>query len=252
MKTRIAPLALAALASLAFATGGCTQTSGEDPGTAPASSPTEGAHSAQAGQAAQPATAGEGPKFTGPPFQGKLNLRISGGGKDLELVVTAAASKIRVDFPSHRKGETQYSIYDPGTRARTVVADASRTATTSTAPTAAWTPVSIHKTGARETLSGHACENWDVVDVRGRHETLCVAEGFGQIDLGAAVPAELGGPAFGPWLSGLQASGELPLRAIVSDGSGAIESQLTVMAIDTSPAEEAAVAVPRDYHQLTR
>ena len=183
-----------------------------------------------------------------PPFEGTLTVHLYAGPKALSLEVTTKAGKLRADVPGVDKGKAEHLFFDPTTKQLTVLSDTHKTSTTASAPApAAATLRSVNKTGMHELIGGQDCEDWDAADTSGRHETLCVAEGFEILDLNALVPADAEFPPIGSWLNDLREKGEFPLRALITAPSGAIESHWDLSAIDGHSIDDGAFNVPSGY-----
>jgi hypothetical protein len=232
------------LASIALLLAGATScTKAVDSGS-PSSTAEEPAPSGNVAPAAVPA------KVVKPPFEGTLTVHLYAGSKTVTLAVTTKAGKLRADITGdpRDKAKGEHAYFDPATKQVTLLSDARKTATTAARPAPlAATLRSVNKTGMHELIGGQDCEDWDAADTSGRRETLCVAEGFETLDLNALLPADTGFPPIGSWLADLREKGEFPLRALITDASGAIESHWDLSAIDAHSVDDAAFAVPPGY-----
>jgi len=240
MRNALASVALPLLVVVASA---CTKS--VDSGSGNGSS--EPAAPASAG-AVEPAAAPA--KVATPPFEGTLTMHIVAGKKEVELTVTTKPGKVRVDFPAvaGAKGQAEHTLFDSATKQTTVLSDARKTATTTGAVTATPAPFrSANKTGIHELIGGRDCEDWDAIDVTGRHETLCVAEGFDSLDINAMLPPDSGLPVFGSWLSDMRDQHQFPLRAVITDISGAIEAHWDLSRIDPHPVDDGMFTAPSGY-----
>jgi hypothetical protein len=159
-------------------------------------------------------------------------------------------NKMRVDLPAHG-GQAGHALFDATSGNVTVVMDAQKMAMTvnpgvaAAAAAEAAKPPTITKTGNHELVAGRDCEDWDVAEPNGKHEALCVTRGIPFFDLGAAAPG--GGPSFGSWFKDDHV---FPLRATVSNNTGAIESRMQVTQIEAKPLDDALFAVPAGYRTM--
>jgi hypothetical protein len=165
-------------------------------------------------------------------------------GAPYEVTFQTKGDKLRVDMPA-KNGKTLHSIYDGQARTLVVLSDSDKTATTTTLP-ADGPPPEVKRSGVNELLQGRGCEEWDVTEPTGKHEALCVSPGIPFIDFGTVAP-EVGLPPLGTWMRGLADAKGFPLRAVVANTSGAVDSRTLVTGFNAHAIPDAQFAVPPGY-----
>jgi hypothetical protein len=183
------------------------------------------------------------------PFMGSVTIEVTVGHHPrATLTLETDGKRVRGDLPV-ASGPPVHVIYDLSSRQRTVLVDADKTATTTTvaAPAPDPKPAAVHRSGVHESVVGKDCEDLDVTEANGKHETVCVAEGLELFDLGSIAPPGALAPVFGSWSADLLEKREFPLVALILDPKGALESRMQVTALDRHPVDASAFEVPADY-----
>jgi hypothetical protein len=202
------------------------------------------------------ASAGSAATTTAGAFEGAITMQSSSEHRaPLELTFVTKADRIRLDVPAHN-GQMAHSILDPVKREITVLMDQQKMAMTMALPqatAAAGQPQAeptITKTGKHETIAGHDCEDWNLVEPNGKHTLLCMADGMAFFDFSSMAPPGSAAQLGGSWMKELKDKGEFPLKAITTDASGKEESQMLVTKIDPHPVDDSLFAIPAGYKTM--
>lgn len=109
------------------------------------------------------------------------------------------------------------------------------------------TPPKIEKTGHHETIAGHDCEDWNVVDANGHKALLCMASDVGTFDFGG-----MGASSFVPdFVKHAIFGGDVfPLKLVDYDSAGKERTHVEVTSIERKPEADALFAPPAGYTKL--
>jgi hypothetical protein len=118
---------------------------------------------------------------------------------------------------------------------------------TGTAPSAAPAnepPPKINKTGKTDTLVGHSCEEWEVLNEKSEKMTLCIAKGGGWPSIPAALmPGN-------DWAQKVLDKDSFPLRIVLNDSTGAEKMRMQVTRMDKKPVDDAQFKIPEGYRVM--
>ena len=106
------------------------------------------------------------------------------------------------------------------------------------------TPPKIEKTGHHETIAGHDCEDWNLVDANNHKALLCMASDVGAFDFGG-----MEGASFLPDLvkHGLFGASAFPLKLVDYDNAGKEKTHIEVTRIERKTEDDALFAPPAGY-----
>lgn len=106
-------------------------------------------------------------------------------------------------------------------------------------------PPKIEKTGKKEVIAGHECEDWKVSSKNARAD-MCVAEGIKWIDLG-----ELGMASPQVGLAAVAAdANRFPLRVIAYDDKNVETTRMQATKVEKKKLDESRFVVPADYQLI--
>jgi hypothetical protein len=157
--------------------------------------------------------------------------------------------KLRVDVPEP-DGRTAHTIFDPVGPKLTIILDSQHLALQMPPPAAVpgdtTKPPTITRTGKHETVAGYDCEDWEIADEKGNHQSTCVAQGLPFFDFSATAGAT-GGHS---WAEELRDKNAFPLRARDVDASGKEISRMEVTRIERRPVDDSAFIVPPGFNAM--
>jgi hypothetical protein len=109
------------------------------------------------------------------------------------------------------------------------------------------TPPKIEKTGHHETIAGHDCEDWNLVDANNHKALMCMASDVGAFDFGG-----MEGASFLPDFvkRGLFGDSAFPLKLVDYDSAGKEKTHVEVTHIERKPEDDALFAPPAGYTKL--
>ncbi len=186
------------------------------------------------------------------PFEGEITMNVSEKGKTLHTITyDVKGTKMRFDAPAENGPMSGgYVIFDSATKQMQTVNDAKKMAFTidmNRAPQAAGAAAAaakkpnIDRTGKMDTVAGYSCEIWKITNDDGGKGDLCVGKGI-------AFPS-FGGRNSEAWMNEL--SDSFPLRAVMSDASGAEKTRMEVTKIDKKSIDDAKFQVPAGYQTMS-
>jgi hypothetical protein len=201
-------------------------------------------------------------------FEGEIEISVEMKGTAKPPSVMHAVikgPKVRFDAPAEAMGGAmagkayQIIAVDEG-KMRTVV-DASKTVVemdigkfaeqmkglTGAAPSASPAnepPPKIAKTGKTDTLVGHSCEEWEVINAKSEKMTLCIAKGGGWPSIPAALmPGN-------DWAQKVLDKDNFPLRIVLNGSDGAEKMRMQVTRMDKKPIDDAQFKIPEGYRVM--
>lgn len=105
-------------------------------------------------------------------------------------------------------------------------------------------PPKISKTGKTDTLVGHTCEEWEVLNEKSEKMTLCVAKGGGWPSIPSALmPGN-------NWAQQVLDKDNFPLRIVLNDSAGAEKMRMQVTRMDKKPVDDAQFKIPEGYRVM--
>jgi hypothetical protein len=97
--------------------------------------------------------------------------------------------------------------------------------------------------GGKDKVAGYACDVFKVTHDNGKRSELCLADGIAWIDL-SDVGFQSPEIAAAAAVAGVN---HFPLRVVVTDASGAVESRMEATKVEKKKLDEASFSVPPDY-----
>lgn len=97
--------------------------------------------------------------------------------------------------------------------------------------------------GGRDKVAGYACDVFKITHDNGKRSEVCIAEGITWVDLGDVgyQSPEIAAAAM------VVGANHFPLRAVVTDASGVVETRMEATKVEKKKLDDAAFAVPPDF-----
>jgi len=177
----------------------------------------------------------------GEPFEGEITMTVQRQGSPPTVVFyDVKGAKMRVSA-TPRLGDTSYTIVDSAAGQVVSVSDAKHKVTRTNAGAKGPADSKSHAVAVSahqvDVVAGYLCDVYRVDADGGEGGEACMASGlhFTVLD-----------PAGAPWLADLGANG-FPLRVVVTDASGRVESRMEVTKVEPSTFPDPLFSVPPGY-----
>jgi hypothetical protein len=195
-------------------------------------------------------------------FEGKINFKITSGGKPQEMNYIIKGDKMRLELPG--QAGLGGIILDTTKKETTIVMDEQRMYMVQAMPAAASPSpadkaddgTTLEKTGEKDRILGYPAEKYISTSPQGQKTELWLAEGLGSFmafsnsnPMGGGRRGGGGGSGGQAWERALAGKELFPLRVVSKDKDGK-EFRMEATAIEKKSFPDSLFAPPADYQKL--
>jgi hypothetical protein len=224
------------------------------------------AGAASAAPAEQPAAAAAAAPGSLAGFEGDITLltKSKKSHEPTPITLTVKGAKMRFDVPEDMEGAPKFGMHTHAIvntaekKAYTVVDEQrmvmvmdldrigeqmKKMKPAGAAEAANEAPPKVTKTGHTDTVAGMKCEDWDMVNAKGKRGKVCVSEEEASF---LSMP-NLDMPTDRVWAKELFDGKHLPLRMVSYDTAGTEETRLEVTKLERKPVPDTVFEIPAGY-----
>jgi len=189
-------------------------------------------------------------------FEGEITMHTTDArGGTHDLVIETKGGKLRFDATG-AGGRPVHAVFDPAKNRVVLFVDSEKSyfdldfAQPGAAPSMDPQSATAGKSGGKKTVAGYDCEEWKVLDGKGKHSDVCIAQGIAFFDVGVLRTGGAGPES--PMARRFRESQSFPLESVDYDDTGHELSRTEVTQIEKKSIDDARFEVPQGYRRVER